>query len=273
MTTATLNSPVATESTSVRFSNGQTNVPGIVIEPRALTLQVSTTSASQYRICRFPATGSPTTESLFTAPLPGGLKFVRQANTGLSAYIAEAMTNLLYLKEEAEEGGWQVLSADTMKMAEPVFINRTPATNSPAKESLLTAHLPGVLKFVRQANTGISEYIEEAMTDLLYVKEEAEEEGWPAPSADTVKMAERVFGDMFSYAPRPYAIYAMPDGEIAIDAHSPHGTKVMVVCDAKGGARCLTYLNGDFDSREHEDARALPDDFVRDALRKTESHQ
>ena len=273
MTTATLNSPVATESTSVRFSNGQANVLGMVITPMALTPQVSTTLAPQYRISRFPATGSPTTESLFTAPLPGGLKFVHQANTGLSAYIAEAMTDLLYLKEEAEEEGWQVLSADNMKMAERVFISRDPATNSPTEESPHTAPLPGGLKFVRQVNTGLSVYIEEAMTDLLCVKEEAEEEGWSPPSADTMKMAERVFGDMFSYAPRPYAIYAMPDGEIAIDAHSPHGTKVLVICDAKGGARCLTYLNGDFDSREHEDARALPDDFVRDALRKTESHQ
>ena len=116
-------------------------------------------------------------------------------------------------------------------------------------------------------------HLKEAMDDLAYVKEEAQEEGWQVPSADTMKMAELVFVDMFDYAPRPYAIYAMPDGEIAIDAHSPHGTKVVVICDAKGGARCLTYLNGDFDSREHEDARVLPDDFVKDALRNTEAHQ
>lgn len=201
MTVATLNGPVATESTNVGFSNGQANVPRIVIAPMALTPQVSTTSAPQYRISRTPATNSPTKESLFTARLRDGSEFVCQTNGGRSAYL------------------------------------------------------------------------EEAMTDLLLVKEEAEEEGWPAPSADTMKMAERVFGDMFSYAPRPYAIYAMPDGEIAIDAHSPHGTKVVVICDAKGGARCLTYSDGDFDSREHEDARALPDDFVRDALRKTEIRQ
>ncbi len=202
MTVATLNNSVITQAENVLFSPSQSTVPRMTIAPRALTPQVSTTSASQY------------------------------------------------------------------------WISRTHSTNSPTKESLLTVRLPvGRSEFVLQANFGISAYLAEAMTDLLCVKEEAEEEGWPAPSADTMKMAERVFGDMFSYAPRPYAIYAMPDGEIAIDAHSPHGTKVVVVCDAQGGARCLTYLNGDFDSREHEDARALPDDFVRDALRKTEIHQ
>ena len=88
-----------------------------------------------------------------------------------------------------------------------------------------------------------------------------------------MKTAERVFGDMFGYAPRPYAIYAMPDGEIAIDAHSPHGSKVVVICDAKGGARCLTYSDGDFASREHRDASAFPDDFLKAALRKTEVHK
>ena len=192
MTLATLNNPVATEST---------NGPRIFIAPRALTPQVSTTSAPQYRISRVPSTGSPTKESLFTVRLSDGSEFICQANSGRSAHL------------------------------------------------------------------------EEAMDDLAYIQEEAEEEGWQVPSADTIKMAERVFGDMFSYAPRPYAIYAMPDGEIAIDAHSPHGTKVVVICDAKGGARCLTYLNGGFDSRDHEDARALPDDFVRDALRNTEARR
>ena len=201
MTVATLNSPVATESTSARFSNGQSNVPRMVIAPRTLTPQVSTTSAPQYRI------------------------------------------------------------------------SRTPSTNSPTKESLLTARLPDGSEFICHANSGRSAYLEEAMSDLLGVKEEAEDEGWTVPDDATIAKAERVFGDMFSYAPRPYAIYAMPDGEIAIDAHSPQGTKVVVVCDAKGGARCLTYLDGDFDSREREDARALPDDFVRGALRKTEIHQ
>lgn len=116
-------------------------------------------------------------------------------------------------------------------------------------------------------------HLKEAMDDLARVREEAAEEGWRIPSADTAQTAERVFRDMFSRAPRPYAIYPMPDGEIAIDAHSPHGTKVVVVCDAKGGARCLTYANGDFDSREHEDVSVLPDDFVKAALRKTAAFQ
>ena len=110
-------------------------------------------------------------------------------------------------------------------------------------------------------------YLEEAMDDLAHVREEAIEEGWQSPSADTVKTAERVFGDMFGYAPRPYAIYAMPDGEIAIDAHSPHGSKVVIVCAPNGGARCLVYFNGEFDSREYDAPGVLPDDFAKDALK------
>ena len=113
-------------------------------------------------------------------------------------------------------------------------------------------------------------YLEEAMNDLARVREEAIEEGWRIPSDDAARMAERVFGGMFDYAPRPYAVYAMPGGEIAVDAHSPHGCKVVVVCESGGGARCLVYFNGEFDSREYDDPSALPDDFVKDALRKSE---
>lgn len=110
--------------------------------------------------------------------------------------------------------------------------------------------------------------LEEAMSDLLGVKEEAAEEGWAIADDATIAKAERVFGGMFSYAPRPYAIYAMPDGEIAIDAHNPQGSKVVVVCDADGGARCLVYLDGEFERRDYDAASVLPDEFVKDALRK-----
>ena len=112
-------------------------------------------------------------------------------------------------------------------------------------------------------------HLKEAMDDLAYVQEEAQEEGWRIPSDDAARTAERVFGNMFNYAPRPYAVYAMPDGEIVIDAHSPHGCKVVVVCGPSGGARCLVYFNGEFNSREYDDPSALPDDFVKDALRKS----
>ena len=113
-------------------------------------------------------------------------------------------------------------------------------------------------------------YLEEAMNDLARVREDAKEEGWQVPGDSAIATAERVFGGMFNYAPRPYAIYAMPGGEIAVDAHSPHGCKVVVVCGPSGGARGLVYFNGEFDSREYDDPSVLPDDFVKDALRKSE---
>ena len=113
-------------------------------------------------------------------------------------------------------------------------------------------------------------YLKEAMNDLAHVREDAKEERWQVPGDSAIATAERVFNGMFNYAPRPYAIYAMPGGEIAVDAHSPHGCKVVVVCGPSGGARCLVYFNGESDSREYDDPSALPDDFVKDALRKSE---
>ena len=61
----------------------------------------------------------------------------------------------------------------------------------------------------------------------------------------------------------------MPDGEIAVDAHSRKGTKVVVLCASDGGARCLVYIDGDFDRKEYADSDTLPDHFIKDALRRT----
>ena len=110
----------------------------------------------------------------------------------------------------------------------------------------------------------------EALLDLYSVRRIAEEEGGTVPEEDAMPRAERVLRAMYQAAQRPYSIYPMPDGDISIDAHGPPGTKVVVVCDPDGGARCHTYISGAIDGREYDDSSVIPDPFIRQALARTQ---
>ena len=110
----------------------------------------------------------------------------------------------------------------------------------------------------------------EALLDLYDAPRIAEEDGDIVPDRDTLIRAERILRAMYRTDPRPYSVYPMPDGDIAIDAHSPQGSKVVMMCDPNGGVRCLAYINGEFHSREYDDPGVIPDSFVRDALQKTQ---
>jgi hypothetical protein len=112
--------------------------------------------------------------------------------------------------------------------------------------------------------------LEEALLDLYSCKMVAEEENLVTPASEAVRSADRVLRSMYYSAPRPYAVYPTPEGEIAIDAHTPQGTKVVVICSTDGSAHCLTYINGEFDRREYEKLSAIPDDFTREALRRAD---
>ena len=110
----------------------------------------------------------------------------------------------------------------------------------------------------------------EALLDLHSVQKVAEENGDLIPEPDALPKVERVLRALYKNAPRPYAVYPMPDGDIAIDAHSPKGTKLVVICDPDGSARCLVYLNEKFDRREYKDPSVIPDSFIMEALSKTQ---
>ena len=112
--------------------------------------------------------------------------------------------------------------------------------------------------------------LEEALLDLYSCRRIAAEENLVPPSSDSVRNADRVLRAMYISAPRTYAIYPMPEGEVAIDAHTPRGTKVVVICGADGSAHCLTYIDGEFGRREYKDVSDVPDDFIRDALRRAD---
>ena len=87
-----------------------------------------------------------------------------------------------------------------------------------------------------KANTDASEPpdLVEALLDLYSAPKVAEEEGDVVPEEQALQKAERVLRAVYRADPRPYSVYPMSDGDIAIDAHTPHGTKVIVMCDPMG---------------------------------------
>ena len=93
----------------------------------------------------------------------------------------------------------------------------------------------------------------EALLDLYDAPRIAEEDGDVVPDRGTLLRAEDILRAIYRTDPRPYSVYPMPDGDIAIDAHSPQGSKVVMMCDSNGGVRRLAYINGEFDSREYDD--------------------
>lgn len=111
--------------------------------------------------------------------------------------------------------------------------------------------------------------LQEALLDLYSLRTIAAEEGENVPNYDTLNLAERVLRAMYRVAPRPYAVYSMLEGDIAIDAHSPYGSKLVVICDASGSARCLLYIGDEFERREYHDPAEIPDKFIVDALNST----
>lgn len=106
----------------------------------------------------------------------------------------------------------------------------------------------------------------DALHDLDQAKEEAREDGLPAPSGKALGNAHRLLRAMYRISPRRFEIYPTPDGEIAIDAPGGFGRSVLLLCDSDGGALCLVNMNGAHRRARYSDTRGLPDGFVREAL-------
>ena len=109
----------------------------------------------------------------------------------------------------------------------------------------------------------------EALLDLYSSPKVAEEDGDVVPEEHALQKAERVLRAVYRAAPRPYSVYPMSDGDIAIDAHTPHGTKVVVMCDPNASARCLVHIDGEFSQQNYDDPSIIPDRFIMDALERT----
>ena len=86
----------------------------------------------------------------------------------------------------------------------------------------------------------------EAMLDLHSVRRMAEEDDDVVPSDDTVERAKKVLEGLYRAFPRPYSVYPMMEGDIAVEAHTKPGTDVTVICDSDGSYRCLMYIDDEF---------------------------
>lgn len=108
--------------------------------------------------------------------------------------------------------------------------------------------------------------LDDALDGLRDAKREAREEGFPSPSNAALGSAERLLRALHGISPRRFEVYPTPDGEVAIDAPGGRGRSVLLPCDSGGGALCLVNANGKHRRARYDDARSLPDCFIREAL-------
>ena len=112
--------------------------------------------------------------------------------------------------------------------------------------------------------------LHDARRDLDEAKDEALEEGFPAPSDTALKNAHRLLREMYEIAPWRFEIYPTPDGEIAIDVPGGFGRSVLLLLDSDGGALCLVNMKGEHRRERYSDTDRLPDGFMREALAELE---
>ena len=121
-----------------------------------------------------------------------------------------------------------------------------------------------------QSNQGDAEvtpdWLAEAQKELAEVADEAREEGYPVPSDVAFENARRLLPEIYRLAPRPMAVYPMPDGEIALHVPGGYGQSVLLLCESDGGALCSVNLDGEHRRARYSTTRTLPDGFIREAL-------
>ena len=109
--------------------------------------------------------------------------------------------------------------------------------------------------YLREAQTTTSDIrsidFTNAVNDLRDSPEAAEQDWGITLESAVIDQAHRVLTSVFEIFPRSWNIYPTPEGEIAIDADTPHGTKVVVTCNLTGAVRCMAYINGEFRSQEY----------------------
>ena len=116
----------------------------------------------------------------------------------------------------------------------------------------------------------LTQAFQDALTDLRQAPEEAQDEGFPAPSQVSLSNAEHLLKKMFSIQPQRFHVYPMPEGEVAIDAANGRGSSVIVLCEGDGGALCSVNVRGAYRSKRYGAGEELADGFLRDGLREVE---
>lgn len=109
-----------------------------------------------------------------------------------------------------------------------------------------------------------------ALRDLDEVKDEADEEGLPPPSALAVVNAGRLIREMYDILPCRYLVELMPEGSIAVTVPGGFRRSIMLLCESNGGALCSVNMNGKHRRARYSHADQLPDGFLREALAELE---
>ena len=105
----------------------------------------------------------------------------------------------------------------------------------------------------------------EALSDLNQIREAAERQGYDKPPEDVIFQAGRLLREVYAKDARPYIVYPTPQGGIAIDAVTPHGVKVIMMCEPDGKGRGVVYQHKRLASKPYD--TILHDDFIPEALR------
>lgn len=110
----------------------------------------------------------------------------------------------------------------------------------------------------------------DALRELGHAREEAEEEGFPAPSSAAISNAKRLLRTIHRMWPYHLDVYPTSDGEIAIRAIVRRGSSVLVLCESGGETLCLVNVDGEHRRKRYSHVRELPDEFLREALVEVE---
>ena len=112
------------------------------------------------------------------------------------------------------------------------------------------------------------EQLVEALMDLYGIEPEDVLDGEPMPTGDTLRLAERVLRTLYRRWQVSYGVYPELHGNIAIDAPTSHGTKLVVLCKSDGTAQCLAYTGDFYLSRKYDDLSKIPDRFISDMMKE-----
>ena len=107
-----------------------------------------------------------------------------------------------------------------------------------------------------------------ALRELEQVADEARNDRAPVPSPAAHRNARRLIEKMYRLCRNQFAVYPLYDGEIVIEAVSADRDSVLVVCRSAGEIGCFVNLDGCSRQERYADVSALPNRFLREALRE-----
>ena len=115
--------------------------------------------------------------------------------------------------------------------------------------------------------------LEEALSDLELVIEEAQENDWDLPSLSAQSNAERILRTLYDISPRRFEAYSMPNGDISVVAKGLRSHWVLLSVEPDGGALCVVCIDGEESHQHYDDTASLPDDFMREAISRIGNRQ